>query len=93
MGHSIYGFNRNENHFRQLRQNVTSKDASIIEARIKKFIFTQNLSSFSKYLEACKEFDKQWILDNYKMLSQFVQKYKWNKVEKLLDKVVASWSN
>lgn len=93
LGHSIYGFNRNEHYFRMLHNSVSSKDTTLIEATIKQFIFSKSLPSLSKYMECCKPFDKRFLIKNEETFVVFMEKNKWTKGKELFQLVIKTWKN
>ena len=89
--HSIYGFVRNETFFNELANIVYNNDCDEKEKQIKTYILSENMSNWSKFLETALPFDKKYIFDNKKNISECLAQNSWDKGRRLLQQTVLSW--
>ena len=89
MGHSIYSFNRKKQLFDKL-YNMCSNDKNIhnkemMESNLHSMILTRNMFKFSLFCQTMNRYEKEYVVENYKRLDNFMQDNHWNKGRKLLN--------
>ena len=85
MGHSIYSFNRKQDLFNKLYENVNSNNNNeTMDKQLRQIILTRNMFKFSIFCETMNDYEREYIVKNFNMLDKFMKENDWNKARKLL---------
>ena len=88
-GHSIYGFIRNEDYFKQLNQ--ISNDENQFYLQFQKIILLKNIKQFSSFLQNCSNKEKSIVEKQKDKLILLIKQNQWKKGLKLFHLFVNTW--
>ena len=87
MGHSIYGFLRNEEYYNNLNNminyNILNINKKYIYIKIKSFILSKNLNQLHYYLQSLTSVELNYIQKNHDKILNLFKQFGWKKGEKL----------